>query len=85
MSFIRLIKRTVKISVKAHIFITAFFTVGAINIITPKTKPVTAIVKSTVDKIVNASILFNFNIYLFVFVGTNVVYFYNTKQNFNKF
>ena len=63
MSWTRLMKRTAKISVKAHIFITAFFTVGAINIITPKTKPVNAIVKSTVPKIVIVSILFNFNYY----------------------
>ena len=59
MSFIRLIKRTVKISIKAQIFINAFLMIG-INTINPKKNPVTAIVKSTAAKIVNASILFKF-------------------------
>ena len=65
----RLMKITAKISVKAHIFITAFFTVGEIKAINPKINPVVAIAKSTVAKIVIVVILFNFLIvfkYLFV-------------------
>ena len=54
-------KRTVKISVNVLILIAIFFTVGAINIITPKTKPVNAIEKSTAAKIVIVVILLNFN------------------------
>ena len=66
MSFIRLIKRTVKISINVLIFIIAFFTVGKIN---PKINPINAIAKSTVAKIVSGAILLNFLIvfkYLFV-------------------
>ena len=63
MSRTRLMKRIVKISVKAHIFITAFFTVGKIKAINTKINPVVAIAKSTVAKIVNAVILFKFNYY----------------------
>ena len=69
MSRTRLMKRTVKISVKAHIFITAFFTVGKIKAINPKIKTINAIAKSTVAKIVSVAILLNFLIvfkYLFV-------------------
>ena len=41
-------------------FITTFLSVGKINTINPKINPVNAIVKITVAKIVNASILFKF-------------------------
>ena len=60
MSFIRLMKRTVKISVNALILIAIFLTVGAINIITPNMNPVNAIEKSTAAKIVSVVILFKF-------------------------
>ena len=87
MSRTRLIKRTAKISVNALILIIIFFTVGKINTINPKINPINAIAKSTVVKIVDAVILFNFNvnIYLFVFDETNVCNIYNTMQIFNKF
>ena len=60
MSRTRLIKRTVKISVKAQIFINAFLMIGANNLITPIANPVTAIAKSTAAKIVIVVILFKF-------------------------
>ena len=60
MSFIRLIKRMVKISINVQMFINAFFTVGKINAINPKINPTNAIVKSTAAKIVIVVILFNF-------------------------
>ena len=60
MSFIRLIKRTVKISNKAKIFISAFFTVGKIKAINPKINPINTIAKSTVAKIVSAAMMFFF-------------------------
>ena len=60
MSFIRLIKRTVKISIKAKIFINAFLIIGANNLIIPIVNPINAIAKSTVAKIVSVVILFNF-------------------------
>ena len=68
-------------------FITTFLSVGKINKINPKRNPVNAIAKSTAAKIVSVAILLNFNVNncLFVFDDTNVVYFYITKQNFNKF
>ena len=77
-------KRTVKISIKAHIFITAFFTVGKIN---PKINPTNAIVKITASKIVNAVMMFFLivNNCLFVFDETNVCNIHNTMQIFNKF
>ena len=62
MSFIRLIKRTVKISIKAQRFINAFLMIGINNLINPKINPVNAIVKSTDAKIVIVIILLNFNI-----------------------
>ena len=68
MSFIRLIKRTVKISVKAQRFIDAFLMIGINNLINPIANPINAIAKSTVAKIVSVVILFKFlivNIYLF--------------------
>ena len=87
MSRARLIKRTAKMSTNALILIIIFFTVGNINTINPKINPTNAIVKSTVVKIVNAVILFNFNvnIYLFVFDETNVCNIHNTMQIFNIF
>ena len=88
MSFIRLKKRTAKISVNALILIIIFFTVGKINTINPKINPTNAIAKSTAAKIVSVVILFNFlivNIYLFVFDDTNVCNIHNTKQMFNIF
>ena len=60
MSFIRLKKRTVKISIKAKMFINAFLMIGANNLITPVTNPITAIVKNTAAKIVIVVILFKF-------------------------
>ena len=69
MSFIRLIKRTAKMSTNALKFITTFLSVGKINKINPKLSPINAIAKSTVAKIVSVAILFNFLIvfkYLFV-------------------
>ena len=60
MSFIRLIKRTAKISVKVQMFINTFLMIGINNLINPIANPVNAIVKSTAAKIVNASILFKF-------------------------
>ena len=69
MSRTRLIKRTVKISIKAQRFINAFLIIGANNLIIPIVNPINAIAKSTVAKIVSVVILFNFLIvfkYLFV-------------------
>ena len=60
MSRTRLKKRTAKMSINALKFITTFLSVGKINTINPKINPVVAIAKSTVAKIVNAAILFNF-------------------------
>ena len=60
MSFIRLIKRTVKISVKAHIFITAFFTVGKINTINPKKNATNEIINKFAAKIVSVFIIKKF-------------------------
>ena len=57
----RLKKRTAKISVNAHIFITAFFTVGKIRTISPNKNDTNAILKSTVAKIVIVVIFINFN------------------------
>ena len=62
MSFIRLIKRTVKISIKAQRFIDAFLMIGINNLINPIANPITAIAKSTVAKIVIVAILLNFNV-----------------------
>ena len=60
MSRTRLKKRTVKISVKAHIFITAFFTVGKINTINPKINPINEIINNDAAMIVIVVILFKF-------------------------
>ena len=60
MSFIRLIKRTAKMSDNTLKFITTFLSFGKINAINPKINPINAIAKSTAAKIVNAVILFNF-------------------------
>ena len=60
MSFIRLIKITVKISINAQMLINAFLMIGINNLINPIANHVTAIVKITVAKIVNAVILLNF-------------------------
>ena len=60
MSFIRLKKRTAKISANTLKFITTFLSVGKINTINPKISPINAIAKSTAAKIVNAVILFKF-------------------------
>ena len=60
MSFIRLIKRTAKMSTNALKFITTFLSVGKINTINPKKNPINEIINKTVAKIVNAVILFNF-------------------------
>ena len=71
MSRTRLMKISVKISIKAQRFINAFLMIGANNLINPIANPVTAIVKSTAAKIVNAVILFNFlivNYIIFHFV-----------------
>ena len=57
MSFIRLIKITVKISIKAQRFINAFLIIGANNLITPKMNPVNAIMNKTVAKIVSAAMM----------------------------
>ena len=62
MSFIRLIKRTAKMSDNALKFITTFLSVGKINTINPKINPINAIEKSTVAKIVSVVILLNFNV-----------------------
>ena len=59
MSFIRLIKRTAKISVNILILIIIFFTVGKINTINPKKNPINAIAKSTAAKIVIVFIFLN--------------------------
>ena len=69
MSFIRLIKRTVIISIKAQKFINAFLIIGANNLITPIANQINEIINKTVAKIVIVVILFNFLIvfkYLFV-------------------
>ena len=69
-------------------FINDFLMIGINNLINPIANPINEIINKTVAKIVSVVILFNFlivNIYLFVFVGTNVVYLYNTIQIFNKF
>ena len=68
-------------------FVNAFLMIGINNLINPIANPVTAIVKSTVAKIVSVAILlkFNVNIYLFVFDETNVCNVYNTMQIFNIF
>ena len=60
MSFIRLIKRTAKISVKVQMFINAFLMIGINNLINPIVNHVNAIVKSTAAKIVSVAILFKF-------------------------
>ena len=60
MSFIRLIKRTAKISVKAQMFINAFLIIGANNLITPIANQINEIINKTVAKIVSVVILFNF-------------------------
>ena len=62
MSFIRLIKRTAKMSANTLKFITTFLSVGKINTINPKINPINAIAKSTVTKIVSVAILLNFNV-----------------------
>ena len=62
MSRTRLIKRTAKISVNAHVFITAFFTVGKINKINPKKNPTNEITNKVAVKIVIVVILLNFNV-----------------------
>ena len=43
-------------------FINAFLMIGANNLINPIANPINAIAKSTAAKIVNASILLNFNV-----------------------
>ena len=48
-------------SANAQMFINAFLIIGANNLITPIANHVTAIIKSTAAKIVNASILLFFN------------------------
>ena len=68
MSMTRLIKRTVKMSANALIFISAFFTVGKINTINPKINPINEMINKTVAKIVSVSILFNFLIVNISFV-----------------
>ena len=60
MSFIRLIKRTAKMSANALIFINAFLMIGINNLINPIANPVTAIMKITFAKIVIVGILFKF-------------------------
>ena len=60
MSFIRLIKRTVKISVNVQKFINDFLIIGANNLITPIANPINEIINKTVAKIVSVVILFNF-------------------------
>ena len=60
MSFIRLMKRTVKISIKAQRFINAFLMIGVNNLINPIANPVTEIINKTVAKIVIVVILFKF-------------------------
>ena len=60
MSFIRLIKRTVKISIKAKIFINAFLMIGANNLITPIMNHINEMINKVAAKIVSAVILFKF-------------------------
>ena len=62
MSFIRLKKRTVKISIKAQRFINAFLIIGANNLITPIANPINEIINKTVAEIVIVVILLNFNV-----------------------
>ena len=60
MSRTRFIKITVKISVKAQMFINAFLIIGANNLITPIANQINEIINKTVAKIVSVVILFNF-------------------------
>ena len=69
MSMTRLIKRTVKMSANALIFISAFFTVGNINTINPKINPINEMINKVAAKIVSVVMMFFFLIvfkYLFV-------------------
>ena len=60
MSFIRLIKRTAKMSANTLKFITTFLSVGKINKINPKINPTNAKINPVVAKIVIVVILFKF-------------------------
>ena len=60
MSFIRLIKRTDKMSANTLKFINTFLSVGKINTINPKINPINEIINKSVGKIVSAVILFKF-------------------------
>ena len=60
MSRTRLIKRTVKISIKAKIFINAFLMIGANNLITPIMNHINEMINKVAAKIVSAVILFKF-------------------------
>ena len=57
MSFIRLIKRTAKMSANTLKFITTFLSVGKINTINPKKNPINEIINKTVAKIVIVDII----------------------------
>ena len=61
MSRIRLMKRTVKISINVLKFTTTFLSVGKINTINPIANPINEIINKTVAKIVSVSILLFFN------------------------
>ena len=60
MSFIRLIKRTAKISANTLKFITTFLSVGKINTINPKINPINEMINEVAAKIVIVVILFKF-------------------------